>query len=121
MWSNADGFWQGFFLLLIFLPLVFIWVFTLFDIFRRDDLKGWHTALWILLVVLLPLLGMLIYFIARPVTKQDIQIQEAYEDQQEFNKVSAATDKLYKLSQLRDKGDISQEEFEKQKAKLIKS
>lgn len=41
-----NGFWQGFFLILIFLPLAFLWGFTLVDLFRRDDLSGWAVALW---------------------------------------------------------------------------
>jgi len=120
MYAEISGFWEGFLLILIFLPLAFLWGFTLVDIFRRDDLKGWETALWVIAVILLPLLGMLIYFIVRPVTQQDVEMREAYIEEQEFAKASHVTDKLHKLAELRDKGDLTQEEFEKQKAKLLK-
>jgi len=114
------GFWQGFFLILIFVPLIFLWAFCLVDIFQRDDLKGWETALWVLVVILIPLIGMLFYFIFRPVTAKDVEMKKEYEEQQDFAKASHAADKLHKLSELRDKGDITQEEFEKQKARLLK-
>ena len=43
---------------------MFIAVFT--DIFTRHDLSGWGKAGWTLLIFILPLLGILIYLIARP-------------------------------------------------------
>jgi hypothetical protein len=47
---------------------MFIWMFigVFADIFRRHDLSGWGKAGWILLIFVLPLLGILIYLIARP-------------------------------------------------------
>ena len=119
---SADGisFWEGFFLLLIWIPIIFLWGFALVDLFRRDDLSGWAIAGWLLLIIILPLLGVLFYFIFRPVTAQDVEAAETYQKEVEFSKASSAADKLHKLSELRDKGDITQEEFDKQKAKLLK-
>ena len=37
--DDSLGFWESFFLLLIFIPLVLIWIFALVDIFRRDDMR----------------------------------------------------------------------------------
>ena len=115
-----NGFWQGFFLILIFLPLAFLWGFTLVDLFRRDDLSGWSVALWLICIILLPLFGVLIYLIVRPVTAGDVEMAQKYAEDQDFATASHTTDKLHKLSELRDKGDITQEEFDKQKAKLLK-
>ena len=69
-------FWQWLVIFFIYIPLIFIWVFTIFDIFGRVDLSGWAKALWVIFVLILPLLGMLIYFIARPVTEQDLAVQK---------------------------------------------
>jgi hypothetical protein len=57
-------FWS---MLAFFLFFLWVWLVILVfaDIFRSDDLSGWGKALWILLVVLVPLLGVVIYFIAR--------------------------------------------------------
>jgi uncharacterized membrane protein len=120
MASDGISFWEGFFLLLIWIPVAFMWGFALVDLFRRDDLSGWAIAGWLLVIIILPLLGVLFYFIFRPVTKQDVESAEAYRKELEFDQASNATDRLHKLSELRDKGDISQEEFEKQKKKLLK-
>lgn len=115
-----SGFWQGFFLILIFLPLAFLWGFTLVDLFRRDDLSGWSVALWLICIILLPLFGVLIYLIVRPVTANDVEMAEEYKQQIEFDRAAHTADKLHKLSELRDKGDITQQEFDKEKAKLMK-
>jgi uncharacterized membrane protein len=50
-----------------FLFLV-VWAFiaVFADIFRRRDLSGWGKAGWILLIFIIPLIGILIYVIARP-------------------------------------------------------
>jgi hypothetical protein len=49
--------------------LFFIWIWLLIavfaDIFRSDDLSGWGKALWTILVIVVPYLGVLIYLIVR--------------------------------------------------------
>jgi uncharacterized membrane protein YhaH (DUF805 family) len=57
------------FALFFWMYLVFacIWVFitVLIDIFRDESLNGGAKALWVILVLILPLVGSLIYLIAR--------------------------------------------------------
>ena len=59
-------FWEFFFILFIFIPMTILWIYTVVDIFRRPDVSGLGKFEWLVLVLFLPLLGMLIYFIARP-------------------------------------------------------
>ncbi len=59
-------FWNAFWLMFIFIPLLLIWGFALVDIFRRDDMGGFSKALWVLVVILLPFFGTFIYLITRP-------------------------------------------------------
>jgi hypothetical protein len=61
-------FGQALLTVLEFALLVFwIWVGirVIVDVFRSDDLSGWARAGWILLIVLVPLLGVVVYMIAR--------------------------------------------------------
>lgn len=58
--------WEWFVLLFVFIPLLIAWVYTAIDIFQRPDESGLTKFLWLLLILFLPLLGMLIYFIVRP-------------------------------------------------------
>jgi hypothetical protein len=41
-------------------------VMILIDNFRRSDHSGWAKAGWTLFVIFLPLIGVLVYMIARP-------------------------------------------------------
>jgi hypothetical protein len=118
-WSFGDVLWS---MVVFFFWFMFIWMFIAVfgDIFRRDDLSGGGKAGWILLIVILPFLGILIYMIARPkMTEQDRRmIEESQEAQRRATGYSAA-DEVAKLAKLRDDGQISAEEYERLKAKAI--
>ena len=62
----GSTFWDVFFLLLIWIPLITLWIFALADIFRRPDLGGGSKALWVACVIFLPWLGTFIYLLSRP-------------------------------------------------------
>jgi phage shock protein PspC (stress-responsive transcriptional regulator) len=49
---------------LAFWLFIVIWVFV--DNFRRTDHSGWAKALWFLVIVFVPVIGVLAYIIARP-------------------------------------------------------
>jgi hypothetical protein len=51
---------------LIAIPLLLIWVLTLVDLVRRHDLSGGRKVLWALFVLLVPIVGVIVYFVARP-------------------------------------------------------
>ena len=58
------AFWT---ILEIFLWVLWIWVliYVFIDIFRSHDLSGWAKALWFIFVLFIPLIGVLVYLIAR--------------------------------------------------------
>ena len=110
-WSFGDVFLS---FLVFYFWFMFIWIFIRIfaDIFGREDLSGGAKAGWIILIIILPFLGCLIYMIARPkMTEQDRrQIAEAEEMQRRISGYSAA-DEIEKLGKLRDEGKITPEEF----------
>src|SRR5947209_20385684 len=59
-------FWNVFLLLFLFIPLLMLWFFAIFDVFRRHDIHGFAKALWLLAIVIFPWIGTLVYLIARP-------------------------------------------------------
>lgn len=65
--------WEWFVLLFVFIPLFIAWIYTAVDIFQRPDEGALTKFLWLLLILFLPLLGMLIYFIARPADEDLIE------------------------------------------------
>ena len=70
------AFWT---ILEIFLWVIWIWIliYVFIDIFRSHDLSGWAKALWFLFVLLIPLIGVLVYLIARGGKMQEHAAQEA--------------------------------------------
>ena len=121
------AFWT---ILEVFLWVLWIWVliYVFIDIFRSHDLSGWAKALWFVFVLFIPLIGVLVYLIARGGKMQERAQQDAQQQEKEFRTyvqeaASSATpaDQLAKLADLRDKGVISAEEFEREKAKVLAS
>jgi Phospholipase_D-nuclease N-terminal len=64
---------------IFFLWVIWIWllILVLSDNFRRRDHSGWAKAGWTLFVIFLPLLGVLVYMIARPPEDQSMMTRSA--------------------------------------------
>ena len=117
-------------LLWIFLWIAWIWlVISIFiDIFRSDDLSGWGKAGWSIFVIFLPFLGVFVYLIARGGSMQERRYNDAKKQQAATDSYirsvaggnpDSVADELAKLGQLKDSGAITQDEYDKQKAKLL--
>jgi hypothetical protein len=120
----------GAFLTMMFFFVWVIWLFLLFrvvmDVFRSDDLSGVAKALWLIFVIFLPYLGVFVYLIARghKMTERDIATAEAQKASMDDYVRSVAGSggvaaELEKLSTLKDKGVLTQAEFDQQKAQLL--
>jgi ABC-type multidrug transport system fused ATPase/permease subunit len=112
----------------IFLWVLWFWVLiTVFiDIFRSHDLSGWGKALWFLFVLIIPLIGVLVYLIVRGGSMQSRMVRQAQQDDQQFREYvqdaagsQSPAEQLTKLADLRDRNVITNEEFERQKAKIL--
>lgn len=112
----------------IFFFVIWIWILItiLSDLFRDHELSGWWKAVWVLFLVFIPFLTALIYLIARGQGMRDRTIKAQAEAKQHFDSyvreqahAASPADELHKLSELKDKGDLSADEFEKAKAKLL--
>jgi hypothetical protein len=42
------------------------WVYAVYDMFKRKDMKGWHIAAWLAAIILFPILGLIAYILFRP-------------------------------------------------------
>jgi ABC-type multidrug transport system fused ATPase/permease subunit len=110
--------------------LFFLWIWLLIvvfsDIFRSHDLGGVAKALWVLFVIILPLLGVLVYLIARGASMHERAEQSAARQQEAFDDYvkraaggSSSVEALAKLADLKAKGDLTDAEYETEKAKLL--
>ena len=118
-WSFGSVIWA---MVVFFFWFMFIWMFIAIfaDIFRRNDISGGVKAGWIILIVILPFLGILIYMIARPkMTEQDRQMMMEAQEQQRRAQGYSAADEVAKLAKLRDEGKITPEEYESMKQQAM--
>lgn len=112
---------------MLWLFLLFIWFWLVFkvlvDVFRSDDLSSWAKAGWVIAVILIPLLGVLVYLIARGGLMQEREFRgTAHGGSYDHNvKVSSEStaDEIAKLTALRDKGILTDDEYKAQKRKLL--
>jgi hypothetical protein len=120
------------FLSVLYFFLWFLWIMMLFwiiwDIFRSRDLSGWAKAGWLIFVIVLPLLGVLVYLVARGGKMHERQVRDVQAQDEAFRNYvrdTAGTNgqsqsaEITKLAGLRDSGVITNEEFEQAKAKVL--
>ena len=90
------------------LALLFLWIWlavtVVIDVFRSHDLSGWAKAGWLALVILVPLLGVLIYVIAR---NDKMKAHQASDERQQEIAVMA------ELRDLKDRGILTNDEFQR--------
>jgi hypothetical protein len=119
-------------MLWFFLFVIWIWMlFSVFgDIFRSDDLSGWGKALWSIFVIFLPYLGVFVYLVARGQGMVEHSARDAAQREALFRQhVQAAAgsggggggaaDEIARLADLRDKGVLTEDEFQAAKAKAL--
>ncbi len=110
-----------------FIFIIWFWLLVVIfgDIFRSHDMGGGAKAVWVLFVIVLPFLGILVYLIARGGKMHERAAEQAQQQQKAFDAYvkeaagSSPTEDLAKLADLKDKGVITDAEFEAQKAKLL--
>jgi uncharacterized membrane protein YcjF (UPF0283 family) len=126
----------------LWLMLMF-WIIT--DIFRSDDLSGWAKAAWLVAIIILPLVGILVYLIARGGSMRERQESRARAADAAFRDYvrqaaasdgttgaeagsatsatpaapSTAADELAKLAGLHQRGVLNDEEFARAKSRVV--
>jgi uncharacterized membrane protein YcjF (UPF0283 family) len=127
----------------LWLMLMF-WIIT--DIFRSDDLSGWAKAAWLVGIIILPLVGILIYLIARGGSMRERQEARARAQDAAFRDyvrqaavtdgsasaasagaaaptgnggASTASDELAKLASLHQRGVLNDDEFARAKSRVV--
>ncbi len=114
------------FMFFVFVLWIWLLISVFMDIFRSSDLSGGVKAVWVLFVIVLPFLGVLVYLIARGGKMHERAAEQAAQQQKAFDAYvkqaagsGSSTDELVKLADLKEKGAITDAEFQSQKAKLL--
>ncbi|NUU20296.1 MAG: SHOCT domain-containing protein [Streptomycetaceae bacterium] len=118
------------FLTMMWFFLWILWFVMLFrvigDIFRDDSLSGWGKTGWLVFVVILPFLGVFVYVIARGRGMGERDMRQARRSEQEFRAYvkdaagsRSTTDELARLAELKNHGDITAEDYQRAKDKIL--
>jgi len=110
-----------------FLFVAWFWVLigVISDVFRSKDLSGLAKGLWVLGIIILPWLGVLAYIVIRGGSMAERtakSMASAEEVRRTYIRDVAApsvAEELSKLADLKEKGVITAEELQAQKAKLL--
>ena len=123
----AELFWT---VLWLFFLFMFIWVFVALvsDIFRDHELSGWGKAGWLVLLVVFPLVGSLIYLIVRGGSMAERSAKQAQAAQAQFDSYirqtasssgDSSVDDLARLAELRTNGHLTDAEYESMKQRIL--
>ena len=112
---------------------IFLWVLwfmlllrIITDVFRDDELSGWGKAGWMVFVVILPFLGVFVYLIARGKGMGNRELGAARKNEAAFRSYvrdaaggGSTVDELARLGEMKSRGQITEEEFQAAKAKIL--
>lgn len=110
--NSWHTFWEIFFELLIWVPIVLLWATALFDLIPHQAITGWAKAGWAALIIFIPIFGALIYFGLRP---------KAPARAEPDPRAAAANvlEALDRATRLHDAGQLSDREYESVRAQLV--
>jgi hypothetical protein len=100
------------------------------DLFRDHTMSGGAKALWCLFIIVIPWLGVLVYMIARGGSMQERAEAQARRNDAAFQEsvrraagtgtgTASTADELTKLADLRERGVISADDYERAKNKVL--
>jgi hypothetical protein len=124
-----SAFWAmlWFFLWIMWFVLLFR---VVFDVLRDDSLSGWAKTGWLVFCIVLPFLGVFVYVIARGKDMGRREVAQARAQQQAFDSYvretakgggerGSSVDELARLSEIRARGDITDDEFRRAKELVL--
>jgi putative oligomerization/nucleic acid binding protein/phospholipase D-like protein len=112
------------------------WLMILFviigDLFRDHQMSGWGKAAWTVFLIFVPFLAALVYLVARGEGMRERALAQQQEQQKQLDAYiqqaagsgggsggASAVDELAKLAELHDRNKLSDEEFERAKARIV--
>ena len=123
-----ENFWSIIWIVIwsfVFVAYLFVLFYILTDLFRDRDLSGWWKALWIIFLIFAPYLTALVYVIARGKGMSERQlasVQQARTQTDAYIRDVAGkspAEHITEAKALLDSGTITQQEFERLKAKAL--
>ena len=107
----------------IFIFVLWFWLLiTVFgDLFRRRDVSGWGKTIWVIALIIFPYLGVFIYLVSQHRGMSERQNERAQQARDQLRQVVgfSAADEIEKLERLKSSNTISNEEYQRLRARLV--
>jgi hypothetical protein len=107
----------------VFMLVVLFWllIVVIGDLFRRHDISGWGKAIWVIALIVFPYLAVFAYVITQSTGMAERNIQRAQQAREELRHVVgfSVADEIEKLDRLKKSGSITDQEFDRLRAKLV--
>ncbi|WP_280462022.1 PLDc N-terminal domain-containing protein [Nocardia carnea] len=122
------SFWEALWLVVVsfaFIAYLLLLFYIIGDLFRDRETSGWVKAIWVVLLIVLPLLTSLVYLIVRGkgMTQRSItEAQQVQAAEKEYIQRTAGTNPAAQIAEakrLLTEGTITEGEFERLKAKAM--
>jgi len=114
MLSNADAAVTVMLRVAVFVPLALLWFAVIVDLLRRNDLSAFRKALWATVVILTVHVGVVLYFVFRPVPQPPGKDLAASADRS-----STIVTRLEELRSVYRAGSITDDEYLASKRELL--
>ena len=123
---TAGSFTFGNFLLDVLAIFIFVMWFWLLitvisDLFRRHDTSGVVKAIWVIVLILFPYIGVFVYLITQSRGMAERSSQRAQQARDELRQIVgfSTADEINKLERLKTAGTNSNEEYTRLRARLV--
>jgi hypothetical protein len=107
----------------IFMFIIWFWLLITVcgDLFRRSDISGWGKAIWVIVMIIAPYIGIFAYMISQGRGMAERHNQQAQQARDEIRRVIgfSAADEIKKLDELKKAGSITGDEYTRLRAKLV--
>jgi|LNFM01.1.fsa_nt_gb uncharacterized membrane protein YcjF (UPF0283 family) len=122
-WSFWDVLWTTF-VVFLWISVLMIYFNVVIDVFRSHDLSGWAKAGWLVVLIVLPFLGLLIYVITRGPKMAERgmrdQLDRADQIRAAYGEAGGGpADQIARAKELLDSGAIDQAEYEQLKGRAL--
>lgn len=123
-WSLWEVIWTSF-VIFLWISVLLIFINVVIDVFRSDDLSGWGKAGWLIVLMVLPFLGLLIYVVTRGPGMSQRAVRQQLERADSIRAAmgtSAPGDpaaEIARAKELLDAGAIDAQEFATLKARAL--
>ncbi|NUS95382.1 MAG: SHOCT domain-containing protein [Nocardia sp.] len=122
------SFWEALWLVIVsfaFVAYLLLLFYIIGDLFRDKETSGWIKAIWVVLLIVLPLLASLVYLIVRGrgmTERTAAEAEQVEAAQKKYIQHTAGTNPAAQIAdakRLLAEGTITEAEFERLKAKAM--